>query len=63
LSLVRALLEGIQYLPAAWQDIPLLRHRRALVFTDGAAVLGGDRLLLHLELGLVIEKSHGEPAA
>lgn len=62
-SLVYALLNGTGYLPAGWTDRPLLRHRRALVFTDGVAVVGGDRLLLHPELGLVIEKAHGEPAA
>ena len=41
-------------LPAAWKDKPLLRHRRALIFTDGVAI-GGRNVSSHAELGLVIE--------
>lgn len=62
-SLVRSLLAGAEYLPVGWKDRPLLRHRRALVFTDGIAIVGGDRLLLHPELGLVIERANAEPIA
>jgi hypothetical protein len=62
-SLVRALLDGGEYLPEAWKDRPLLRHRRALVFTGGLATVGGDRLRLHPELGLVIEKADAGTAA
>ena len=63
LSLVRALLNRAEYLPAGWKDRPLLHHRRAIVFTDGVAIVGGDRLLLHPELGLVIQKADVESAA
>lgn len=62
-SLVRALMENADYLPATWKDRPLLRHRRALVFTDGVAMVGAERLLLHPELGLVIDKARAQPAA
>lgn len=59
-SLVRALLDDAEYMPAAWKERPVLRHRRALIFTDGIAAVGDTRLRLHPELGLVIEKAHEE---
>lgn len=62
-SLVRALLDDAEYMPARWKDLPLLRHRRALIFTDGVVLVSGDCLRLHPELGLVIEKVHAEPTA
>jgi hypothetical protein len=60
-SLVRVLVAGAEYLPVRWKERPLLRHRRALVFTDGVVIVGGDRLLLDQELGLVIEKANAGP--
>lgn len=60
-SLVSLLLKGDTYQPAGWKDLPLLRHRRALIFTDGVAIVGGDRLRLHPELGLVFEKANATP--
>lgn len=62
-SVVRALLDGAEYLPAAWKDRPLLRHRRALAFSDGVATIGDTRLRLDSELGLVIGKADAEPSA
>ncbi|MGE0451200.1 MAG: CRISPR-associated helicase Cas3' [Vicinamibacterales bacterium] len=61
-SLVRALLDGPEHRPDGWQESPLLRHRRAVVFTDSVATVGRDRLRLDSELGLVIEKADREPA-
>jgi hypothetical protein len=52
--LVAALLDDERHMPAAWKDQALLRHRRAVVFTDRVAAVAGVRLELNPELGLVI---------
>ena len=54
--LVRALLGGASVSPEGWQEVALLRHRRALVFVDGTAQVGDRRLTLDAQLGLVIER-------
>jgi CRISPR-associated endonuclease/helicase Cas3 len=40
--------------PPGWQERALLRHRRAVVFTERVAIVAGVRLELHPELGLII---------
>jgi CRISPR-associated endonuclease/helicase Cas3 len=58
--LVRTLHTDPARRPAAWSRSALLRHRRAVVFTDGTATVGGRQLTLHPELGLRIQTS-GRP--
>ena len=58
--LVHELLGNSDYLPESWQDRALLRHRRAVVFEDRTATVGGIRLELHPELGLAIGRSRSE---
>jgi CRISPR-associated endonuclease/helicase Cas3 len=53
-KIVGALLQDETYIPKAWQEQALLRYRRTLVFTEGAATVAGVRLELNPELGLVI---------
>ncbi len=55
-SLVRSLLDGASYHPAAWRESALLRYRRCVVFEGGEARVGDHRLRLDPELGLVIER-------
>lgn len=43
-------------LPPSWKKSPVLRHSRALVFDGNCTTVGGHRLRLDRELGLVIEK-------
>jgi CRISPR-associated endonuclease/helicase Cas3 len=53
-TLVGTLLTGPAFSPIAWQKRPLLRHCRAVVFHDSVAAVGGTRLELHPQLGLLI---------
>lgn len=52
--LVPELLADQTYLPERWQVRALLRHRRAVVFTDCVATVAGIRLELDPEIGLTI---------
>lgn len=46
--------------PAAWQKNPHLRFHRVVVFRDGVAAVGGYRLQLDPDLGLVIKREDDE---
>ena len=54
-ALVRELLRDASYQPKAWAQSAHLRYRRAVAFEGGVAVVGGTRLTLDAELGLLIE--------
>jgi CRISPR-associated endonuclease/helicase Cas3 len=53
-KLVGTLLGDPAFSPNAWQERALLRHCRAVVFHDSVAAVGGTRLELHPDLGLLI---------
>lgn len=55
-ALVRELTANASYLPSAWNESALLRHRRMVAFADRVAVVGDTRIELDPELGLKIEK-------
>jgi len=46
--------------PPGWQERALLRHRRAVVFTERVATVAGVRLELDPELGLIIGRPSSE---
>lgn len=54
-SAVRLLLADTSYLPDAWRESAVLRHRRVVMFTNGEALVGDTRMRLHPELGLILE--------
>jgi CRISPR-associated endonuclease/helicase Cas3 len=54
-SVVRALRDRASARPESWQRSALLRHRRLVVFEDGAAEVGGVTLRLDPDLGLLLE--------
>ncbi|MBL8602065.1 MAG: CRISPR-associated helicase Cas3' [Myxococcales bacterium] len=51
-GLVRELLADASYLPDAWRENALLRHRRVARFERGVATIGDTRLELDPDLGL-----------
>lgn len=55
-ALVRSLLADASRVPSGWSESAVLRHRRAVVFTDRVAVIEQTRLELDPELGLRITK-------
>ena len=46
--------------PGAWRSNPHLRFHRVVMFRDGVAAVGGYRLLLDPDLGLVMEREEKE---
>jgi CRISPR-associated endonuclease/helicase Cas3 len=53
-ELVGTLLRDPAFSPDTWRERALLRHCRAVVFHDSVAAVGGTRLELHPDLGLLI---------
>jgi CRISPR-associated endonuclease/helicase Cas3 len=62
-GLVEALLTSSVFFPVSWKDVPLLRYRRLVVFTDAVAFVAGYRMELHPERGLLISKAQASSAA
>ncbi len=62
-GVVEVLLKSAEFFPTSWKDVPLLRHRRLVVFTDAVALVAGHRMEIHPERGLLISKAQVSSAA